>query len=783
MSKDKENNSKDDMENEKDNFSSSEKPKKTSWFDKFRNFSKEKDEEKNKDSYNSSLKRVGFGSGEYGYGSGGYGYGYGSDDDWVGGRDDRTFTRKTQSYSGWQDRIQSGRSYSSYFFDREISSEKKELMEKGYQMAKNFVVAMNPNTKVLLRFSEHQASDTKAQAMNLNTAIFDDADLSSEEKLDVFIGEAVHETSHLCYTDFEVEVPRADVLVSALMTIIEDERVEGELAEEYPGYVSYIGRLKQYFFEKKYLTALTQISVDPKNMNEAQKILNVILHSIRYPKNVTAEEKDKYKVMLKEIRAVLTPFPKTTQDSKDAAYKIKDIIEKKYKDEIDKMSEEMKQKMLGDMKGEGGEGGESGEGGEGMSKKFEKMTAEEKKALMKEMVKKMIDDMRDAMKNADAKGEKKKEEKEDEEGKEGKGTPSGKGKESKSDKSSEISKTFHNFMEKAREEAVEKLEKEFGMTLNEMLTKLMKEVDMKMAKGTMRETHETGIDAAFKHKLEMNYGGKISGENTETVFKKIKDNRAAYLRDKAEVSRTASTLSRILSFKSVDKKLVNKSMRSGYLDTNKLAEAKQGIPTVYERFGHTKSNKIAVCLLVDESGSMGGSKIAQAQKTAILFREALLRNKDIELFIYGHSADISFHKSVDMRIYCEPNYDAPYSLGSVTRNRLANNADGYAISEAAHRVRKFTNRPCVMFVISDGQPAASIYSGGDGQSHTKKAVNEVTEKMNMQVIQIAIEMGMDPKTMFKHFVKLTNIEQLPRDLGRIMKKVISDMMVVETVNY
>jgi cobalamin biosynthesis protein CobT len=234
----------------------------------------------------------------------------------------------------------------------------------------------------------------------------------------------------------------------------------------------------------------------------------------------------------------------------------------------------------------------------------------------------------------------------------------------------------------------------------------------------------------------------------------------------------------------VDKKLVHKSVRSGYIDTNKLAEAVQGVPTVYERFGHAKSNKVAVCLVVDESGSMSGSKIDKATTAAILLAEALKKNKEIELFVYGHSADISFHGSVDMRIYKEPGYISEGGMGNIPRNQLSNNADGYAIYEAAKRVRKFTNRPCVMFVMSDGAPAASIYNGMDGGvGHTKKMVDKVTKEENMEVIQIAIEGHVPSEKMFKNYVKFTNLSELPSSLGKLVRKIVSKMIQVTVVNY
>ena len=64
-------------------------------------------------------------------------------------------------------------------------------------------------------------------------------------------------------------------------------------------------------------------------------------------------------------------------------------------------------------------------------------------------------------------------------------------------------------------------------------------------------------------------------------------------------------------------------MRSGRLDTNKLAEAKQKVPTIYERIGEVHTDKLCIGVLLDMSGSMSGSKIEKARETMIYLYELL----------------------------------------------------------------------------------------------------------------------------------------------------------------
>jgi len=211
-------------------------------------------------------------------------------------------------------------------------------------------------------------------------------------------------------------------------------------------------------------------------------------------------------------------------------------------------------------------------------------------------------------------------------------------------------------------------------------------------------------------------------------------------------------------------------MRSGYLHTTKLAEAVQGVPTVYERYGDVKTSKVSVVLLIDQSGSMMGGAIESARRTAILFKESLKKVQDVSLFIYGHSGDITSGHSTDLFIFQEPGYDKQYSLGNC--EAISQNRDGTAIREIVKRVRKFTKNPIVFFMIADGIPAASGYGGSSGMADVRHAV-KFAESKGVQVINISIDSSYDPSSMYKHYFKFTTLSEVPRQIGNLMRKVVS----------
>ena len=263
-------------------------------------------------------------------------------------------------------------------------------------------------------------------------------------------------------------------------------------------------------------------------------------------------------------------------------------------------------------------------------------------------------------------------------------------------------------------------------------------------------------------------------------FIKSGSHRLRYAEDLKSIDISkAAVLQKLFARKSKDYQFSMRSMRSGRLDTNKIAEAAQHVPTVYERFGQVKTDKICVGVLIDESGSMHGSKIEKAREAAIFINEVFKGMRDVELYIYGHTADEDRGISdTQIRIYREPKYQMePFALGSVTSR--ANNRDGDAILATAKRIRKQTENKGILFVLSDGQPSANKYNGSEAIKDTRDKVTRA-QNYGFQVIQIAIEESVPSKEMFDYYIKMTDIKNLPRDLVGYMSRKI-DKLIKERV--
>ena len=267
-------------------------------------------------------------------------------------------------------------------------------------------------------------------------------------------------------------------------------------------------------------------------------------------------------------------------------------------------------------------------------------------------------------------------------------------------------------------------------------------------------------------KADRNLVGKICegraerGTQKGCIVIKEKPYKDRYMDSLSRVRKYIPAISKSLKSSSMEYKLIHRGMRSGMLDTGKIAEAFQGVPTVYMREGQVKSDRIAVCILIDESGSMYGEGETAARDTAVLLNEAIGTLQNVDLYIYGHSTD----GGTALYIYRENSYRPKYALGG-TDSRWGNN-DGTAIREAAARVRKYTKENVLFFMISDGAPNESV-------EEVRQAVLDV-EKQGFAIVAVSIEPQYDPSLMYHRNVNLTDMSRLAVELGKMVKKAIAD---------
>lgn len=302
----------------------------------------------------------------------------------------------------------------------------------------------------------------------------------------------------------------------------------------------------------------------------------------------------------------------------------------------------------------------------------------------------------------------------------------------------------------------------------ESITSIMYGVDLDSGRKIDKSKVSRLLSSKDSLTMKILEGTVERGDSDKVFFEKPKGDRNDYLRDVRAVQKYVPRLKKILTGTDKNYDFNIQGCRSGILDTTKLAEAYQGVPQVYLRQGHVRTNKSTICVLIDESGSMGGKKEILARQAAILLNETFGKSLGVDLYIYGHTADMGSIGYINLSVYREgSHYNPKFSLSKSCAK--SQNRDGDAILEVAKRVRKFTKENCIMFVISDGSPCANGYGGIPAIKDTAAKVKEA-EKLGFGIIQISIDAVYGVKDMFDTYIDIGyNLEEMPKLLNEIVK--------------
>lgn len=600
--------------------------------------------------------------------------------DWLE-RDGETFVHKRKvGRLGWEETLTS-RNYSEAIINDPTP---KQLIENGYNIARSVIASMPHDKKLKIKIGGRK-SYTDGQSIQVATSMFDEEKLEPAERLDAFIGTAVHEGLHVLYTDWD-NVPRGcSELEKNIFNIIEDECIERRCGEELPGLANFLEKAKHYHFES--FARRTKVTATSEKEKTLLELVQLLLQFVRYPKYLTEERIENHVGYLRQIKEALTPFPTNTLEAKNATKQIIEIIK-----HLIENPEEISESASG-----AGSGDESEEDSDEQSDSTSKSPSSPSSS-----------------------------------------PSSGDEKSGKADRKSEMS----------------------NAELDRLASKIL---------SALEQLGETKTEASKEVVADPVFCAEVEGTITlskDTSFRKAKENKYSYEEAYNEIRPYINAMSKILQTNYKDHKLVHKGMRSGVLDTSKLAEAYQAVPNVYVRVGEVKTEKVPIVLLIDQSGSMY-PLVKYAIQTAVLLKEAFSRVPNVELFIYGHTADQLRSGLTEITTFYEGSFRPKYALGSISA--IYENRDGTAILSTAQRVRTFTDKQALMFVISDGCPSADDYRGSSAMEDTRKKVEQV-ERMGFDVVQVCIHKSYDPGRMFKHFVVLEDMKTLAVSLSKIVKK-------------
>jgi len=643
--------------------------------------------------------------------------------DWFGRKGKNyTSTYKGSTRLGWDTKV-SG-SYSSFFAP---DLNKRKLLRDSYRHACDIRDIMDIPRSIRIQLNvDAETSCTDGKTVIVSTKVYDDNKIDNNVKLDVFLGTTIHEFSHILYTDMtEIRKNRPNKFLFNLFNTIEDERIEYNTTQNYPGYANFIGQAKYYYFDLLYKKAEKQ--------DDLMDVLQNILYIVRYPARVDTKVIYRHQVLFDKIKKVLCDFGNNSKEAYDKAEKIYKLLLDYFKfpppppEEQQEGDEEQDQSDSSEGQSDSGEGQEGSDG------------------------------------SSDPQNSKQSSQKQDSKDNEGSD------KNSKT-QSSPKSGSDEGSAGKKKQEPIKAYTQE---EIKQAAEKLAEQMRRLITSNTSLNSNEIKDEWDSKEIAD-----EYKQIKDDVFIVKQEDYERGYKADFDTVKQHINGLVNTFSKFFVEQEYRLTGMRRGVLDTNKLAEAYQAVETVYSNKFKRTTPGLDVCVLIDESGSMSGTNIASARKCAILLNEVFLRLKQCDFYVYGHTADNRHMGEVTINVYRDHWNRNRYALGKV--ESYSNNKDSVAIEETYKMVRKQTSKPLLMFVISDGAPNAYGLRGQPAVEEVKKVVNRIESNGDTLVCQIAIESHFRPQDMFNHYVVMTDMNTFPSDLsGYVMNTLISKLKRVD----
>ena len=248
-----------------------------------------------------------------------------------------------------------------------------------------------------------------------------------------------------------------------------------------------------------------------------------------------------------------------------------------------------------------------------------------------------------------------------------------------------------------------------------------------------------------------------------------------YREEASEMKPQTNKLKRKIDLYGESRKLTIRNQKRGKIDKRNLHRIPMGRMDLFKADLLKEDKPLDVCLLVDESGSMGHYTMSKARMAAISLKEALSDNPMLNLWVFGHTADEDTRGTTNMTEYWSPTMkDRPMAMGAMRAKY--ENRDGSAIIASADRVKKQatnagTNK--LMIILSDGAPSAAGYRGYTSTRHTASCVKHC-EARGWHVIQVGFAGSTESimKECFTNWIYVDDTDKLGDKVSKIIRKVI-----------
>lgn len=190
-----------------------------------------------------------------------------------------------------------------------------------------------------------------------------------------------------------------------------------------------------------------------------------------------------------------------------------------------------------------------------------------------------------------------------------------------------------------------------------------------------------------------------------------------------------------------------------------------------------RKTDMAVAVLVDNSGSMCGTRL-EASKLAALTLYDFCRKAGIPIIVYGHHTDGSdyadlHNERVYLHAYAEFQEEKNDRLRIITMETCGSNRDGAALLFMGEKLLKRPEKQKLLFLISDGLPNASHYSGKYAIEDLRKIKEKFVKKgIAFQAAAIGEDKEQIQRIYGNAYLDISDLDQLPVVLTKQLAKML-----------
>ena len=548
----------------------------------------------------------------------------------------------------------------------------------------------------------------------------------NDKKLDILAGLAIHEKLHVIhstplmnwqkqYRNEHCKSYGERDLFQSISNIVEDEYIERQLHKTCAGYVHYIESCKEHYFGE------VKHDVD-EDTSQFGDLINTFLMLVRYPSKIDLDRRKRHAPHIRILMSMIKTGIDSREDTYTCIKQVHEYLVRQAKEMNDEGKESLDEAMAG----------LKDRADADAKRRFEDAFPEgTDDHLTEEQRKEMIEAIaKDRLRTIKA-----------------------------------------EWLRKSDVPAVDRLwtpesKDIIDRALHESMDTISKEIVKKMNEMADSDYYETDIGS-----LALTNGQK------EISWKKHMSNEhdtKTYLEAKSAMRKEISKLKKKVQLYGNIQKHNIYNQKRGILNKRQLHKIPMGMTDLFKATIVNEDKPLDVCLLVDESGSMGYHTMREARQGAIAIKEALADNDMINLWVYGHSADDTKRGRTEMIEYHSPTMkDRPMAMGGMRAR--CENRDGNAIVSSVQRIKgeSDNNGHKLMIVLSDGQPSADCYRGADAVDHTKKCV-KYAETQGWSIIQVGFSGAMKwhMERMFDNWVYVDDSSKLGDTVSKIIRKVI-----------